>query len=213
MKANYLVHDKLYAEAKSLGWSGWGGDARIAKERVWLDRLFSFDGVPQKGKVLELGCGEGHFSRLLAEKKYEVVAIDISSTAIEWAKEKIAGSNLDVLFLQGDLTKIDVLGVKTFDIIADGNCLHCIIGEDRQVFLTNIYNALNENGVFFISTLLSPLDEVTINYFEGKPYRYISSLDRLKNELEDVGFEIVLCKVHEDASNNHCTMHLMKRFA
>ncbi len=51
MKANYLVHDKLYAEAKSLGWSGWGGDARIAKERVWLDRLFSFDGVPQKGMI------------------------------------------------------------------------------------------------------------------------------------------------------------------
>jgi 2-polyprenyl-3-methyl-5-hydroxy-6-metoxy-1,4-benzoquinol methylase len=78
MKADYLVHDRLYREARAEGWDGWGGNERIAYGSIWIEQLLSYDEVPKMGEVLELGCGEGHYSRLLAEKGYQVTGVDIS---------------------------------------------------------------------------------------------------------------------------------------
>ena len=81
MKTDYSVHERKYREARAKGWNGWGGDERMAQEHVWIKRLFSYK-IPQTGQVLELGCGEGHYARLLAEKGYRVIGVDISPTAI-----------------------------------------------------------------------------------------------------------------------------------
>ena len=52
------------------------------------------------GEVLELGCGEGHIARLLAGKGYRVTGVDISPTAIQWAKEKTLDTGLHVEYLE-----------------------------------------------------------------------------------------------------------------
>jgi 2-polyprenyl-3-methyl-5-hydroxy-6-metoxy-1,4-benzoquinol methylase len=82
MKADYLVHDRLYQEARAKGWDGWGGNDRLAYEHQWIEHLFAYGEIPKTGEVLELGCGEGHLARLLAEKGYSVLGVDISPTAL-----------------------------------------------------------------------------------------------------------------------------------
>ncbi|MCB8968335.1 MAG: hypothetical protein H6660_15745, partial [Ardenticatenaceae bacterium] len=67
METNYLVHDRQYQEARAKGWDGWGGNERMAQEQIWIERLFSYAALPETGQVLELGCGEGHYARLLAQ--------------------------------------------------------------------------------------------------------------------------------------------------
>jgi len=57
MKADYSVHDKQYQEARAKGWNGWGGNERMAHERIWIERLFSYAEIPTAGEVLELGYG------------------------------------------------------------------------------------------------------------------------------------------------------------
>src|SRR5215210_8039061 len=129
MKPDYLVHDKQYQEARNKGWGGWGGNDRIAYEQSWVELLFAYKEIPKTGEVLELGCGEGHISRLIALNGYRVLGVDISPTAIQCANEKTLGMSLNVEYLELDLTKPNVLPGETFDLIVDGNCLHCIIGE------------------------------------------------------------------------------------
>ncbi|WP_139276421.1 glycosyltransferase, partial [Pararhizobium antarcticum] len=48
------------------------------------------------GKALELACAEGHFTVQLADRVVELIAADISTTALERAKERCANkSNID----------------------------------------------------------------------------------------------------------------------
>jgi len=213
MKADYLVHDRLYREARAKGWNGWGGNDRIAYEHKWIEQLFAYDEVPKMGDVLELGCGEGHLARLLAEKGYRVLGVDISPTAIQWAKEKTRDTGLDVEYLELDLTKPGVLQGQAFDLIVDGNCLHCIIDQDRQIFLTNVYRLLKDKGIFFVFSRCSNLARDEVIEFESKPYRYVASRENLHRELEAVGFEIKKSdfRSREAEAHGHCTIHLAKR--
>ncbi|MEM7127206.1 MAG: class I SAM-dependent methyltransferase [Chloroflexota bacterium] len=216
MKPDYLVHELKYQEARTKGWPGWGGPERMAGEGIWLDRLFSYGGVPSSGRALELGCGEGHYSRLLAEKGYEVVGVDVSETAIQWAKEKTTDTRYEIEYYQLDLSKPGILASDSFDLIADGNCLHCIIGEDRENFLANIRRLLAPNGLFFISTLLSLNDTNTIIDLKGIPYRHVPSETNLRIELDEAGFVIRKFVAHPrwkgfgHADTRHATVHLTK---
>jgi 2-polyprenyl-3-methyl-5-hydroxy-6-metoxy-1,4-benzoquinol methylase len=212
MKADYHVHDRLYREARAKGWSGWGGNDRIAYEHQWVEHLFSYDEVPKRGEVLELGCGEGHIARLLAEKGYQVLGVDISPTAIQWAKEKTLEADLTVEYLELDLTKSGVLQGQAFDLIVDGNCLHCIIDQDRKTFLANVHRLLKNKGLFFVFSKCSNLANDEVVEFEGKPYRYVPSRENLHRELEVAGFEIKKSEfIGEAEAHGHCTIHLTRR--
>ncbi|MEM7534266.1 MAG: class I SAM-dependent methyltransferase [Chloroflexota bacterium] len=162
MNADYLVHDRKFQEARANGWDGWGGNVRIAHGHIWMERLFSVKQIPTSGHILELGCGEGNYTRRLAQRGYHVTGVDISQTAIDWAKEKLADTPeyVDkITYLVHDLTQPNILPNQSFDLVVDGNCLHCIIGADRRVFLQNVYRLLVDGGIFFISTICSSTDE------------------------------------------------------
>ena len=213
MRTNYLVHERQYQEARAKGWSGWGGDARMALEHILIGRLFSYPNVPQSGRALELGCGEGHYCRILAERGYTVTGVDISDSAIAWAKEKTAPTGLSITYHQADLSQPGILPNGNFDLIVDGNCFHCIIGQDRQAFLANVHRLLSDDGVFFISSKCIDSGDDEIIEFEGKPYRYVPSQDTMRNELEAAGFEIKQFEFHFEAGrpHNHSTVHLIKQ--
>ena len=49
-------------------------------------------------KILDLGCGTGNHSLILARKNFDVVGIDKSKVAIKIAKKKIVQSDYSVKF-------------------------------------------------------------------------------------------------------------------
>jgi SAM-dependent methyltransferase len=55
-------------------------------ERARWARLMEVLGSTRYGRVLELGCGAGHFTRLLARLADRIVAFDIAPTAIARAR-------------------------------------------------------------------------------------------------------------------------------
>jgi methyl halide transferase len=57
----------------------------------------------QPCRVLELGCGTGTNAILLAERGFEVTAVDLSPLAIEQAKRKAAEAGVDVDWICGDV--------------------------------------------------------------------------------------------------------------
>ena len=210
MESNYLIHDEIYTRVKNAGLTGWGGNERIAHESEFIERVLSIKDIPTKGKLLELGCGEGHLSRCFAKLGYEVTGVDISSTAINWAKEKSTSLDIPGHFYVADLTQPPIDFLEAYDVIVDGNCLHCIIGDDRRVFLNLVFTSLLDNGVFFVSSLCSKGEQDIQVMKDGFAYRHISSKDSLLSELESVGFHILKVNIYERDTYNHITVHVKK---
>jgi SAM-dependent methyltransferase len=71
--------------------------------------------VPGRSAVLDLGCGTGSLSVLLAEQGHVVTGVDLSPRMIEAAKDKAARHATDVTFVVGDAAAPPVAG--PFDVV------------------------------------------------------------------------------------------------
>src|SRR5271157_10892 len=197
------LYDSLYESAIQQGWSGWGGDDRLAKGSEQVARILAQPYVPGTGKVLELGCGEGHLCRLLAQHGYDVTGVDISSVAICWANEKNDIHHTAIRYLHGDLSRDDFPVIEQFDLIVDGTCFHCILGDSRPVFLKNVYANLSDNGIFFVSSLCSQDADNHITLRDGEPYRHIPTCENLKDEICQAGFVVLDKLTHKRSEHDH----------
>lgn len=68
------------------------------------------DAGAKDGILLDLGCGTGNFSVAMAEKGYDVIAVDASPDMLMQAQAKAAEKELDILFLCQDMTMLDLYG-------------------------------------------------------------------------------------------------------
>jgi len=67
-------------------------------------------------KVLDIGCGEGYFSRFFAKAGGEVVGIDLSEALIEAAKEEEERHTLGVKYFAVDAADLSMLGPEVIDV-------------------------------------------------------------------------------------------------
>ncbi|WP_019507898.1 bifunctional 2-polyprenyl-6-hydroxyphenol methylase/3-demethylubiquinol 3-O-methyltransferase UbiG [Pleurocapsa sp. PCC 7319] len=99
--------------------------------------------------VLDLGCGVGKFSRLLARYTDEVVAIDLSPKSIEVAEQRSTGfTNID--FQVADISQWQFPPAH-FDAIASIATVHHLTLED---LLPKLKASLKPGGVLIILDLL-----------------------------------------------------------
>ena len=62
------------------------------------------------GLVLELGCGTGIMTELLAENGYDMIGVDSSEEMLAEALEKREKSGHDILYLQQDMREFELFG-------------------------------------------------------------------------------------------------------
>lgn len=101
-----------------------------------------------EGLVLDLGCGTGNVTELLANHGYDMIGVDNSEDMLEIAVEKKNESNLEILYLLQDMREFELYGtVKAVISICDS--LNYILEEDEliQVF-KQINNYLDPGGIF-----------------------------------------------------------------
>ena len=100
------------------------------------------------GLVLDLGCGTGSLTELLAEKGYDMIGVDCSEDMLEIAQEKRVESGRDILYLLQDMREFELYGtVRAVVSICDS--MNYIMSEEelRQVFLL-VNNYLDPGGIF-----------------------------------------------------------------
>ncbi|HZK54305.1 MAG TPA: class I SAM-dependent methyltransferase [Desulfosporosinus sp.] len=61
---------------------------------------------PSGPKILEIGCGTGQYTTELAQKGYQITAVDISENMMGKAREKITDLGYQVNWLNADITRI-----------------------------------------------------------------------------------------------------------
>jgi ubiquinone/menaquinone biosynthesis C-methylase UbiE len=105
---------------------------------------------PHLENALEIGCGTGEFTRLLAARARSVVAIDLSSQMIRLAKSRSASCR-NIEYLPGDVMRLS-LPAEGYDCIVSIATLHHLpLGEA----LLKMKDALKPNGVLIIHDLVA----------------------------------------------------------
>jgi len=102
----------------------------------------------QDGLVLELGCGTGSMTELLAARGYDMIGLDTSQEMLELAVEKRTRSGHDILYLQQDMRAFELYGTVRA-VVGVCDSLNYIIREEEllQVFRL-VNNYLDPGGIF-----------------------------------------------------------------
>ena len=93
--------------------------------------------------VLDLACGTGRLTRMLAQRGYQMIGMDASAEMLTEA----TGQGGDILYLQQSLTELDLYGTVDAALCSlDG--LNYLSPEDVTEALRRVYLFLNPGGVF-----------------------------------------------------------------
>ena len=102
----------------------------------------------EDGIVLELGCGTGVMTELLAESGYDMIGVDDSEEMLGEAMEKRAESGHEILYLEQDMREFELYGtVKAIVSICD-SMNYITEDEDLLEVFKLVNNYLDPEGVF-----------------------------------------------------------------
>lgn len=115
--------------------------------KSYLKELLKEYGV-QDGLVLDLGCGTGTMTELLAADGYDMIGVDNSEEMLEIAREKQIKSGHEILYLLQDMREFELYGtVGAVFSICDSLNYITEPEELRQVFRW-VNNYLDPGGIF-----------------------------------------------------------------
>lgn len=102
----------------------------------------------EDGLLLDLGCGTGKLTRLLAEEGYDMIGVDLSEEMLEVALEHEMEDPKQILYLQQDMREFELYGtVRAVVSICDSMNYIMEYGDLVQVFRL-VNNYLDPKGVF-----------------------------------------------------------------
>ncbi|MFE7230078.1 class I SAM-dependent methyltransferase [Streptomyces sp. NPDC002405] len=108
----------------------------------WLER-----GLIGGRRALDLGCGPGRNALYLAERGFEVDAVDLSPQAIAWARERARETGAEVRFLcQDAFGSAGSPLTGPYDLVYDSGCFHHLPPHRRISYLALLDRVLAPGG-------------------------------------------------------------------
>jgi SAM-dependent methyltransferase len=81
--------------------------------------------APPFGRALDLGCGRGHWSIVLAQRGWQVTGVELVASAAREARRRARAAGVEVQILQGDIAALRQAGVGAgYRLIWDFGTLH-----------------------------------------------------------------------------------------
>lgn len=173
IRANRLAADAL-ARGEASGWfeplyRAAGGNAERVpwadeKPNRWLVEWLDRQSVSPKGSTaVVVGCGLGDDAEELARRGYEVVAFDISETAIDWARRRFPETTVE--YRAGDLFELPSLMEGAFDFVFEAYTLQTLPHPVRPVAVTAVASLVAPGGDLLVVGRGSDVEET-----EGPPW-------------------------------------------
>ena len=146
--------------------------------------------LPVIESAIDIGCGDGYFTKVIAEKAQVVEAYDVSKALIEQAtSDSRTNGILNITFEVRELE--EAYPSKTYDLISCMGVVSCILDEVKYYKLLDQLKLLsNQGGYILLTDTLSEIDERVVVGNDGYLAKY-RSLDRYIKEITSRGFILI----------------------
>jgi SAM-dependent methyltransferase len=165
----------------------WGLDAS-AFEQAKYARQMQLLGAERYGRVLEIGCGAGAFTALLARQADHVTAIDISPTAISMAKRRFGASNRIEFREANIMDQQQVHGTGPWDLIVMSETIYYLGWLypffDVSWLASELFHSTGQNGLFLMANTYGEFGDYLVCPWIIRTYRdlFLNVGYRLKHE-------------------------------
>lgn len=99
-------------------------------------------------KVLDLACGEGYGTYMLARQAEYVAGVEIDEPTVQHARSRYTKDNLE--FIQGSMLAVPILGEEKFDVVLCFEAIEHTAEHDK--LLSEVKRLLKDGGLFIAST-------------------------------------------------------------
>jgi len=140
----------------------------------WIDKPTIFAKfvrryLPEKGKLLELGAGQGQDARFFAELGLDVLATDFSKEALSLLRTKAKKQRVKLKLKHLDLSQPLSYPNESFDVVYSHLALQYFSGTITIKIFDEIHRVLKPNGLFtsLFNTLADPEVSLSREIEEG----------------------------------------------
>lgn len=102
----------------------------------------------EDGLVLDLGCGTGTMTELLARAGYDMIGVDLSDRMLNIAMKKREQSGLDILYLQQDMREFELYGTVRAVVCLCDSLNYLLDEQDLLETFRLVNNYLDPGGLF-----------------------------------------------------------------
>lgn len=113
----------------------------------YLGKILKEYGIDD-GLVLDLGCGTGNMTEMLASSGYDMIGVDNAEEMLEIAMEKKVESGHDILYLLQDMREFELYGTVRAVISACDSVNYITDDEDLTEVFRLVNNYLDPEGLF-----------------------------------------------------------------
>jgi SAM-dependent methyltransferase len=103
----------------------------------------------RSGRVLDVGCGTGHYCGRFATEGYSVLGIDVDDAMIDAARARYAAAEFRVL----DMRSLDTLEGPFELVFCIGNVASHVDRTQFAAMIRNVNRLLSENGTWILQTV------------------------------------------------------------
>jgi SAM-dependent methyltransferase len=142
----YAKQRKFFRDAYETGQHGWPETGPTPHVATLVRRL----GAGRGKSALDLGCGEGRHTILLARRGYQVTALDLEPLALQKARAHVRQAGLRADFVAGNALRLRFHDAA-FDLVLDYGCFHHVVTRDWPRYRREIARVLKPGGHLILS--------------------------------------------------------------
>ncbi len=146
MRPIYRRQAVFFRRAYESGEHGWPAEGPTPHVARLVARLGSGRGR----RALDLGCGEGRHTILLARRGYAVTALDLEPLALEKARASCRRAGVRAAFERGNALDLRFQD-GAFDLVLDYGCFHHVVRRDWPRYRREVARVLRPGGHLVLS--------------------------------------------------------------
>jgi 2-polyprenyl-3-methyl-5-hydroxy-6-metoxy-1,4-benzoquinol methylase len=149
-------------------------------------------------EVLDVACGEGYHTRILARRGAKATGIDLSRELVEHAKSQEKKDRLGIRYYVSNSADLSRFPAKCFEVVT---CFMALMDiEDYRGTISEVTRVMKDDGRFIFSIIHPCFDciakngeiERTARYFEVRDERVPWRMERLLRPFETTSFHRTL---------------------
>ena len=162
--------------------------------RTWEATARALIGLLELGKVLDIGCGDGVLSELLASRARAITAVDRSVELLNAARRRLAGYN-NIQLMRADMHRLP-LAPESFDQVF---LMHTLTyTNDPKAVLESAASCLRHGGRLIVAALAQHHHEATLSAYDHVNLGIETETLRLL--IKDVGLQVDDCRIRSKES-------------